>query len=61
MKEFKGKSLIELKNTLREKREALRTFRFEVMAGKVKNVKLGQAIKKSIAMILTEINSQKVK
>ena len=59
MKEFKGKSLGELEKTLIEKREALRVFRFEVMGGKIKNVKTGRNIRTAIAHILTEINAQK--
>ena len=61
MDEFKGKNVEELERLLREKREALRVFRFEVLGGKTKNVKMGRTIRTAIAQILTEINSQKVK
>ena len=59
MKEFKGKSLGELEKMLAEKREAFRVFRFEVVSGKVKNVKVGRGIRADIARILTEVNTQK--
>jgi len=53
IKELKEKTEIELKNLLRDKREALRKFRFEMGHGKVKNTKEGREIKKDIARILT--------
>lgn len=59
MKELKGKTIGELEQMLFEKKEALRVFRFEVSGGKAKNVKAGQNIRKSIARILTMINSQR--
>ena len=61
MKEFKGKNETELRKILAEKQEALRVFRFEVASGKTKNVKMGLAIRKTIAQILTEVNSAKAK
>ncbi len=61
MKEFTDKSVGELESLLAEKREALRVFRFGVIGGKVKNVKLGRGIRASIAKILTIINGQKAK
>jgi len=61
MKELKGKTIGELGGLLAEKREELRLFRFAVSGGKTKNVKSCLDIRKSIARILTEINSKKVK
>jgi len=61
MKELKGKSAGELEKLLSEKREALRVFRFEVAGGKIKNVKLGRALRTAIAQILTESNAQKAR
>lgn len=55
------KSLGELERLLAEKREALRVFRFGVTGGKIKNVKLGRAIRASVAQILTAINGQQAK
>jgi len=57
MTEYKGKSSTELHNTLAEKQEALRVFRFGMAGGKSKNVKEGRAHRKEIARILTELNS----
>jgi ribosomal protein L29 len=61
MKEFKGKNRGELEGILRDKREALRVFRFEMSGGKIKNVKTGRNLRTEIAQILTEINIQKTK
>jgi ribosomal protein L29 len=61
MKEFKGKNHLELEGVLRDKREALRVFRFEMSGGKIKNVKIGRNLRAEIAQILTEMNIQKVK
>ncbi|MBI2475781.1 MAG: 50S ribosomal protein L29 [Candidatus Taylorbacteria bacterium] len=60
-KEFEDKSTVELERLLLEKREALRTFRFEMAGSKIKNVKAGRAIRTAIAQILTEINAQRIK
>lgn len=43
----------ELQNQLKEKRERLRVLRFDLVSGKVKNVKEIREIKKDIARILT--------
>jgi len=58
MKEFRGKSIGELKGLLSQKREALRVFRFGTANGKDKNIKTGRTLRTAIAQILTEINSQ---
>ena len=55
MKEFKGKSAVELKKLLNEKREALRAFRFNMAGSKVRDVKVGAKNRKDIARILTEM------
>lgn len=59
MKEFKGKTRGELEKILAEKREAFRSFRFDIASGKIKNVKSGRNIRTTIAQILTEINLTK--
>lgn len=59
MTEFKGKSREELERMLRDSREALRVFRFEMSGSKIKNVKAGRRIRTAIAQILTEINEIK--
>ncbi|MEI6190978.1 MAG: 50S ribosomal protein L29 [bacterium] len=56
MKELIKKTESELKVLLKEKREALRVFRFAMSGGKVKNLKEGQNLKKEIAQIMTLLN-----
>ncbi|RME58253.1 50S ribosomal protein L29 [Candidatus Parcubacteria bacterium] len=51
--ELKRKSVAELQKLLQEKREELRTLRFDIAAGKVKNLFLLRDTKKTIARILT--------
>ncbi len=58
MTEFKNKSKKDLFKTLNEKKDALQNFRFGGAGSKSKNVKEGKNIRKDIARILTEINSQ---
>ena len=53
LKELKEKSAADLEKLLKEKREALRRFRFDVTGGKIKNVKEGFNLRKDIARILT--------
>lgn len=60
MSEYKGKNENELKKLLKEKREALKNFRFNLAGSKVRNVKEGRGLRKEIARILTEINQPKV-
>ena len=57
--EVKRKSENELQRTLKELRERLRQLRFDLSAGKVKNIREIRAIKKDIARILTTLNSKK--
>jgi ribosomal protein L29 len=56
MKELLSKTENELKNLLKEKREALRTFRFAMSGSKTKNLKEGANLKKEIARIMTVLN-----
>lgn len=63
MKEFK-KNLKsagepELKKLLDEKRAALRAFRLSLTGSKVKNVREGRVIRRSVAVILTEVKARK--
>lgn len=51
--ELRQKSKEELQKLLQENREKLRQLRFDLMAGKVKNVREIRMIKKDIARILT--------
>ena len=56
--ELRQRSKTELQKTLQEKREHLRQLRFDLVSGKVKNVKQIREIKKDIAKILTLINEK---
>ena len=56
MKELINKTENELTQLLKEKREALRVFRFAMSGGKTKNLKEGQNLKKEIAQIMTLLN-----
>lgn len=51
--EFKNKPFAELEKFVKESREKLRAMKFDLAAGKVKNVKDLRALKKSIARALT--------
>ncbi|MBU3964373.1 50S ribosomal protein L29 [Patescibacteria group bacterium] len=60
-KELKIKSEVELKKMIFSDREKLRSLRFNLAAGKVKNVKEIRNRKKDIAKILTILNQEKHK
>jgi len=51
--ELRQKSKTELQKLLQDNRERLRQLRFDLAAGKVKNVREIRKIKKEIAQILT--------
>jgi large subunit ribosomal protein L29 len=59
IKELREKTESELDNLLKDKREALRRFRFEIAHGKVKNTKEAREIKKDIARIFTLLKKEK--
>lgn len=54
--QLKNKSLPELKKILAENRESLKKLKFDLFAGKVKNISQIKKTKKIIARILTIIN-----
>ena len=56
--DIKNKTSEELTGLLSEKRQSLRTFRFDVSGSKARNVKQGRNTRKEIARILTEVNSR---
>ncbi len=58
-KSLKGTDHKELKAMLDEKSKKIREFKFEMTAGKNKNVKEGRELRKDVARILTELNSVK--
>lgn len=55
IKELQHKPPLELRKLLKEKREQLRVLRFDLAAGKVKNVSEIRAVRKDIARILTAL------
>jgi large subunit ribosomal protein L29 len=58
IKELRQKSIDELKNIVFEKREKLRQLRFDLAAGKVKNVREIRKIRRDIARILTVLKEK---
>jgi ribosomal protein L29 len=58
MKELLNKTENELKQMLKDKREALRAFRFAMAGSKTKNLKEGAKLKKEIAQIMTVLNKK---
>jgi len=61
MKELSKKTDKDLEKELREKREDLRQFRFNISGSKSRDVKYGVKVRKEIARILTELNNRKSK
>jgi len=58
-KELRQKSEKELQKLLQELREKLRKLRFDLVSGKVKNVREIRQTRKDIARILTILNERK--
>ena len=56
LSELKQKLKEELQKILTDKRDKLRQLRFDLVAGKVKNVREIRQIKKEVAQILTLLN-----
>jgi len=56
--EFKNKPLAELEKFVRDSKEKLRAMKFDLAAGKVKNVRDLRMIKKDIARALTFIKDK---
>ena len=61
MRELLNRSDQDLQRDLQEMREKLRSFRFDLEAGKVKDVRGIRQLKKDIARILTLINQRRKK
>jgi len=61
LEELKGKTESELKKMIQDWREKLRQLRFDLAAGKVKNVREIRIIKKNIARILTILKERSKK
>ena len=60
VKEIKEKTDKDLHSILSERREELRTLRFDLASGKVKNVRNVRVIKKDIARLLTELKMRAI-
>lgn len=58
LQELKTRPLPELQKLLRESRERLRELKFNLAAGKVKNVGELRMLKKNIARIMTFVNTK---
>lgn len=58
IQELKTKSKAELQQLLKESKEKLQALKFNLEAGKVKNVKEVKFLKKHIARILTFLNAK---
>jgi ribosomal protein L29 len=58
-KELKGKKPEDLQKLLTEKTAALRQFQFDIAGSKIRDVRLGRALRKDIARIKTEQNASK--
>ena len=54
-----GKSVGDLQKALKEKRDALRDFRFSNAGAKTKDLKVMRQSKKDVARIMTELNRNK--
>ncbi|KKU15323.1 50S ribosomal protein L29 [Candidatus Wolfebacteria bacterium RIFCSPLOWO2_01_FULL_45_19] len=57
--ELKAKPVVELQKELRVARERLRALKFDLAAGKTKNVRELRSLKKDIARILTILRETK--
>lgn len=60
MTDLKKQSTEEIEKQIRDKREALRVFRFEGAGSRMRNVREGRMLRRDIARLLTELNSRKV-
>lgn len=58
MTDLKKKSIKDLNKMLKESNEKLREFRFGSAGSKVRNVKDGNNLRKTVARILTEVNTR---
>ncbi len=61
IKKLGDKTIPDLKKTLVEAREELRTLRFDLAAGKVKNIQKAKEVRKKIARVLTFIRLKEEK
>jgi large subunit ribosomal protein L29 len=57
--QFRQKSIEELQKIVLDNKEKLRQLRFDLLAGKVKNIRQIRKIRREIAVILTILNEKK--
>ena len=55
-KEIQGKTVADLENSVIDKREALRAFRFAASGSKTRNVREGRVLRRDIARALTALS-----
>ncbi len=60
MSDFSKQNVAELQKIIADKREALRTFRFEGEGSRRRNVREGRTLRKEIAKILTELRARQL-
>jgi large subunit ribosomal protein L29 len=60
MAEIKDMSIEDMKKSVIEKREALRTFRFGGAGSRTRNTREGRTLRKDIARLLTELRSREL-
>ncbi len=57
MKEFDTKTAPELRKLVAEKRESLRQFRFSSKGSRIRDTKLGAALRKDVARLMTVLHT----
>lgn len=58
MSEFKKQSIEDLRKLVADKRESLRTFRFEGAGSRSRDTREGRNLRKEVAQILTELRKR---
>jgi len=60
MSELSSQEIPQLQKSLADKRDMLRTIRFEGAGSRSRNVKAGSSLRKEIARILTELRAREI-
>lgn len=58
--DFKKHSVEDLHKEIREKREALRTFRFGSAGSRSRNTREGRSLRKDVARLMTEASARRI-
>ena len=58
--DFKKHSVEDLHKEIREKREALRTFRFGSAGSRSRNTREGRGLRKDVARLMTEASARRI-